>query len=80
MRAPGRRPSCVAALRSAGEETDRLTRLAEDLLVLARADGGRLPIRPEPVDLGVLVRETVASFAGRVANLGVTLETSAPTP
>ncbi len=32
-----------AALRSAAEETDRLVRLAEDLLVLARAKGGSFP-------------------------------------
>ena len=70
----------VAALRSAAEETDRLTRLAEDLLVLARADGGRLPIRPELVDVGRLVRETVASFAGRAAPLAVTFEASVPVP
>jgi two-component system OmpR family sensor kinase len=35
------------ALRSAAEETDRLARLADDLLVLARSDRGRLPIRRE---------------------------------
>jgi two-component system, OmpR family, sensor kinase len=35
----------TAALRSAAEETDRLVALAEDLLVIARADQGRLPIR-----------------------------------
>jgi signal transduction histidine kinase len=34
----------VDALQSASEETDRLARLAEDLLILAGADGGRLPI------------------------------------
>jgi signal transduction histidine kinase len=38
-----------AAVRSAAEETERLVRLAEDLLVLARADRGRLPLRPEPL-------------------------------
>ena len=62
------------ALRSATEETDRLTRLAEDLLVLASADGGRLPIRPEATDVAVLVNETVEGFAGRAASLGVALE------
>ncbi len=31
-----------AALRSAGEETDRLAQLADDLLVIARSDQGRL--------------------------------------
>jgi heavy metal sensor kinase len=37
------------ALRSASEETERLSQLAEDLLVLARAQGGELPVRREPV-------------------------------
>jgi signal transduction histidine kinase len=40
----------AAAVRSAAEETDRLAALAEDLLVLARVEEGRLPVRPEPVD------------------------------
>ena len=35
------------ALRSASEETDRLARLAEDLLLIARSDAGELPIRRE---------------------------------
>ena len=44
------------ALRSAAEETDRLVALAEDLLVLARVEEGRLPVRPEPLDAGTLLR------------------------
>jgi YD repeat-containing protein len=35
------------ALQSVARQSDRLTRLAEDLLVFARADQGRLPIRRE---------------------------------
>lgn len=62
-------------LHSASEETDRLGRLAEDLLVLARAEGGRLPIRREQVDLGALVSDTVATFGGRAGELGIALET-----
>lgn len=46
-----------AALRSAAEESDRLNALAEDLLVLARADRGGLPVRREELDLGELVTE-----------------------
>jgi heavy metal sensor kinase len=38
-----------AALESAGHEAERLSRLADDLLVLARADQGRLPVRGEPL-------------------------------
>ena len=63
----------TAALRSANEETERLTRLAEDLLVLARADGGRLPLRREALEVGALVRDEVDAFGGRAAELGISL-------
>jgi signal transduction histidine kinase len=39
------------AIRSAATETDRLVQLAEDLLVVARADQGGLPVRRTTVDL-----------------------------
>ena len=59
-----------AALRSVSEETDRLTRLAEDLLVLARADEGRLPLSVEPVELGALAQRVGGRFAARAAQEG----------
>ncbi len=49
-------------LRSAFEEAERLSRLADDLLVLAREAAGRLPLRRQPVDL----RELAADAAGRL--------------
>jgi two-component system OmpR family sensor kinase len=39
------------------EEIIRLTRLIEDLLMLARADSGRVELRCEPVDLNKLCRQ-----------------------
>ena len=48
------------SVRSAAEETDRLSRIADDLLLLARAEQGKLPLRAEPTDL-VDVLETVRS-------------------
>ena len=39
------------------EEVDRLTRLADELLTLARAEAGEARLRMEPVDLSALVRE-----------------------
>ena len=64
-----------AALRSVREETERLGRLAEDLLVLARLSEDGLHLRREPTDLGRLVAETADSFAGRAEGLGVELVT-----
>ena len=53
------------SVRSAAEETDRLSRIADDLLLLARAEQGKLPLRAEPTDL-VDVLETVRTrFAAR---------------
>jgi signal transduction histidine kinase len=49
------------ALRSAAEETERLSHLAEDLLVIARSDQGRLPVRIEDLEAG----EVLARVAGR---------------
>ncbi len=63
-----------AALRSASDETDRLVRLAEDLLVLARAEGGKLPVRQERVDVGALVRDIVGAFAGRASERAISLD------
>jgi signal transduction histidine kinase len=49
------------ALREARTDVQRLARLADDLLVLARADQGRLPLRLEPLD----VQDVIEQAAGR---------------
>jgi two-component system, OmpR family, sensor kinase len=54
-----------SALRSAAEEVDRLSRLAEDLLVVARSDRGRLPVKRERVDLRVLLARVGERFGTR---------------
>jgi signal transduction histidine kinase len=51
------------ALRSAADESDRLSRLAEDLLVLARADEHRLPLRPTTVIARELGERVALRFA-----------------
>jgi two-component system, OmpR family, sensor kinase len=53
------------AIRSAADETERLVRLAEDLLVLARADEGRLPLTPQPVEILALAQRVTHLFAQR---------------
>jgi two-component system, OmpR family, sensor kinase len=68
-----------AALRSAADETERLARLAEDLLVLARADRGRVPLRREEVDVAELVGGEVDAFAARARQAGVAIEARVPT-
>ena len=72
---PGDEASVERALRSALEEAERLGRLAEDLLVLARAGAGQLPLRVENIDVHALARDV----AGRVAvQPGPTVEVTGP--
>ncbi|MGH2985932.1 MAG: sensor histidine kinase, partial [Solirubrobacterales bacterium] len=67
-----------AALGSAAEEVDRLSRLAEDLLVIARADQGRLPIKREPVELAELLQRMRARFGPRSGAAGREISVEAP--
>jgi signal transduction histidine kinase len=55
------------ALASAAEETDRLSQLAEDLLVLARAQGGDLPVRRERLEAKQLLEGVADRYASRAA-------------
>jgi two-component system OmpR family sensor kinase len=57
-----------SSVRSAASETERLARIADDLLILARAEQGTLPLRPEPTDI-VDVLETVRERFGARAEL-----------
>src|SRR5262249_11541251 len=63
-----------ASLRSAAAETDRLAQLADDLLVLARADQGRLPLRREPVPARELLTRVAARFRARGRAAGRPIE------
>ena len=65
LRAGRTHAELVAALRSAGEETDRLAELAEALLIIARADGGELPLTPASLHSDELLAGVAARFAGR---------------
>jgi len=63
-----------AALRSAAEETDRLSQLAEDLLVLARAEGGKLPVRLEQLSAREVLDGVRERYARRAADVQRPLE------
>jgi len=59
-----------ASLASAAEETDRLAQLAEDLLVIARADQGRLPVKLQPVQVAPLFADVFERFRRRLEERG----------
>ena len=67
------------ALRSAAEESERLSHLAEDLLVIARSDQGRLPVRLETLEAGDVLARVAGRFQTRARAEGRPLE-SDPSP
>jgi two-component system, OmpR family, sensor kinase len=68
----------TAVVDSASEETDRLVRMADDLLVLARAGQGRLGVQPEETPVRELLDASAAMFARRAAAAAITIEVTAP--
>jgi two-component system OmpR family sensor kinase len=78
MRSGSYDSSVREALLSAIEEADRLGRLADDLLVIARADEGHLPIKRKPVDLSRLLADSRDRFAAEAAGLGREIVIDAP--
>jgi two-component system sensor histidine kinase ResE len=60
-------------LAAMSQETERLERLVEEQLQLARLDSGGLPLEREPVDLGELAEHVVAPRIPLAAREGVEL-------
>ncbi len=80
LRHPRSREELESALSSAAEEVDRLTRLAEDLLVLARADEGHLVLHRAAVPTRDLLDALAQRFAARATGAGRALEVSMSGP
>ena len=76
LESPREREELETALRSVGNESDRLSQLAEDLLLLARLDKGTLPIRRDEVELEELLGGIAARFEHRAGDAGRTIETT----
>ncbi len=70
LRRPRTPAELEAAIRSAAAETERLSRLAENLLVLATAGRGGLPLQIEELELDELVETVTRRFATRAATEG----------
>lgn len=79
---PGRsHAELTRAIELAGNETDRIIRLADDLFLLSRGDEGALPLHRTPTDLRSLVETSVESFSSRAEQGGITFEvTGSPSP
>jgi two-component system OmpR family sensor kinase len=70
LRAGDAGPEARAAISSAIEECDRLSQLAEDLLVIARTAEGALPVQPEALAGRPLLEGVRDRFAERAARDG----------
>jgi signal transduction histidine kinase len=62
---------------SAAGEAERLSRLTDDLLLLARSDEDRLSLRLETADIGKLLARSAEMAASRLAAAGVTCHVEA---
>src|SRR5438309_9516832 len=72
-------PADEAHLLAILDETKVLSRLVEDLRTLSLAESGALALHREAIDVAVLVRETVDSFASQAEPAGIRLEAEVPT-
>jgi signal transduction histidine kinase len=78
LRRPRSKEELEDALRSAAGEADRLARLAEDLLVLARLDEGRLPLQREALSPGELLATVARRFEARARDEARPLSVETP--
>jgi signal transduction histidine kinase len=70
---PGRgHQELAAAVRSAAAEAERLARLSDNLLLLARSDEDQLVLRRERTDIGRLLWRSAEAAGPRLAGVGVT--------
>jgi signal transduction histidine kinase len=66
------------AVRSSREEVERLAQLAEDLLLIARSDRGKLPLKLDELDASELLSAVANRFEWRAEADGRPLRTVAP--
>jgi heavy metal sensor kinase len=79
LRRPRSKEELEEALRSAAVETDRLAQLAEDLLVLARSDRGKLLLRTEATSARDIAARVAERFTHRAQAVNRTIEVDAST-
>jgi signal transduction histidine kinase len=60
------------------DETDRLTRLIDDLLDLSRIESGRLKIKEEKLDIAPLIKKCVEALTGQSKERNIQLQLIVP--
>jgi signal transduction histidine kinase len=75
---PGRsKAELSAAVASAADEAGRLTRITDDLLLLARGDEDKLSLRPERTDIAALLAASAERAGTRARAAGVSFRVDA---
>ena len=78
QRAGRTREELMTTVNIAAEEVARLTRIADDLLLLSRGDQGQLQIRPEVINVRDYLDEIMEHVEPRVREHGMTCQIDAP--
>jgi two-component system OmpR family sensor kinase len=73
LRRPRSATELEATIRSGVEETERLSRLADDLLLIARADRGALPLRRDDLLASDILQSVGDRFARQAERCGATI-------
>jgi two-component system OmpR family sensor kinase/two-component system sensor histidine kinase BaeS len=71
-------PATPEHLEPVVQETELLTRLVEDLRLLAHAEAGQLALKRQPMAIGDLLRDAQVNFSPQAADRGVTLALDLP--
>lgn len=78
LRGGGYNEEVGAALAVAVEEVDQLARLAEDLLLIARAEDGGLAVKPEPVNVSELLDAVAERYRDRAVHQDRSIQLEVP--
>ena len=61
-----------------GEKAERLRGIVQDVFEISKATSGQLPIQMETLDMGKLLRQTLADMNDRIEESGLTMRTAIP--
>ncbi|MDE6601302.1 MAG: HAMP domain-containing histidine kinase [Lachnospiraceae bacterium] len=61
-----------------GEKAERLRGIVQDVFEISKATSGQLPIQMETLDMGKLLRQTLADMNDRIEESGLTMRTVIP--
>lgn len=61
-----------------GEKAERLRGIVQDVFEISKATSGQLPVQMETLDLGKLLRQTLADMNDRIEASGLTMRTTIP--